>query len=85
MYIKVGLIFTSYNDLLEYLSGRVYRILSSGSSSRSEGKVFGRLKHLLDYIVVVLASLKDDERILSRIEDVMKEKEVSVDEKYERL
>ena len=71
---------TVYDDLLKYLGSRAYRILSSSSFSRSEGKVFGRLKHLLDYIIVVLASLRDDERILSRIGDIMKEKEVSVDE-----
>ena len=72
---------TIYDDLLGYLGSRAYRILSSGSFSRSEGKVFGRLKHLLDYIIAVLASLRDGEgRLLRRVEDVMGKREVSADE-----
>ncbi len=74
------LLSTIYDDLLRYLGSRAYRILSSGSFSRSDGRVFGRLKHLLDYIIAVLTSLRDGEKGLLRIEDVMRKHEVSVNE-----
>ena len=68
-----------YEDLLRFLGSRAYRILNRGNYSRSEGKVFGKLKHLLDYIIAILTSLKEGKKGLLRIEDLMREHEEYVD------
>jgi len=78
-YGNEDLVNSVFNDLLEWLGTRVCRLISKGKYSRSKGKVFGRLKHLLDYIIAILMSLKEGDTGLSRIEDLMRKHEEDVD------
>jgi len=68
-----------FKDLLTYLGSRVSGILKS-DFRKSNGMVFSRLKHLLDYCLLILTYVKEEEFLKDFIEDLAGKVEVDVRE-----
>jgi len=68
-----------YMALKEYFGARVYGILR-GDYERSENRVFGPVKAFIDYQLMILANLKRDGLLITRLEDIARKGEYDVNE-----
>jgi len=74
---------TIYRDLSNYLNRRLYGALT-GDFSKSRNMVYGALKAFIDYLLMVLAHLKRDNSLATRLEDIARLREFEVD-KYREI
>lgn len=73
-----------FRDVFQFLSSRAYKLIERPGFRKTNGMVFSKPKHFLDWILLVLTYLREDNQLRNIVEDLLTKTEAPIS-KYKDL